>query len=98
MKKLVIILSALFLLTLPNQAQKNKKTETTTYSVNIDCQHCIDAITKDLAFVKGVKDLQFSLEEKTVAVTYRADKINKDIIAERIRNLDYKVEEINREK
>jgi len=97
MKQLAIIFSALLFLALPLNAQKKNKTETTNYLVSLDCQHCVDVITKDLAFTKGVRDLNFSIENKTVAVTYRTDKISKKIIAEKIRNLGYEVEEIKEE-
>ena len=93
MKQLAMIFSALLLLALPMQAQKKNNTETTSYAVSIDCQHCIDVITKELAFVKGVRNLEFSIEEKTVDVTYRNDKITKTTIAEKIRALGYEVTE-----
>ena len=91
MKQLFIIISALLLLAVPVESQKKSKTETTSFSVSIDCQHCIDTITKELAFVKGVRDLKFSLEETRVDVTYRPDKVSKETIAEKIRALGYEV-------
>ncbi len=94
MKQLLIIISAILLLTLPLEAQKKSKTETTPFTVSIDCQGCIDTITKELAFVKGVRDLEFSLEDKRVDVTYRSDKVSKETIAEKIRTQGYEVEEI----
>lgn len=91
MKQLLILISAILLLALPVEAKKKSKTETTSFTVSIDCQHCIDTITKELAFVKGVRDLAFSLEETRVDVTYRPDKISKETIAEKIRTLGYEV-------
>jgi mercuric ion binding protein len=93
MKQLVIVISALLLLSLPMNAQKKSKTETTSYSVSIDCQHCVDVITKELAFVKGVRNLECNIEEKSVDVTYRTDKVTKETIAEKIRALGYDVTE-----
>ena len=97
MKYLIIVISALLLLAIPVEAQKKSKTETTSYSVSIDCQHCVDVITKELAFIKGVRNLEFSIEEKTVDVTYRTDKVSKATIAEKMRDLGYEVEEIMKE-
>lgn len=94
MKYLITICTVLLFMAKPIEAQEKNKIETCTFSVSIDCQGCIDTITKDLAFVKGVRDLQFSLEEKTVAVTYRNDKVSKETLAERIKKLGYKVEEL----
>ncbi len=91
MKQLIIILSAFLLLALPLEAKKKKNTETTSYSVSIDCQHCVDVITKELAFVKGVRDLDFDIEKKRVDVTYRSDKVTKEAIAEKIKGLGYEV-------
>ncbi len=92
MKQIFFLFSAMLLLALPMEAQKKSKTETTNFSVSIDCQHCIDIITKELAFVKGVRDLKFSIEEKRVEVTYRPDRVSKETIAEKIRALGYEVE------
>src|SRR5690554_7577797 len=75
MKTLLFVAAALLMMALPLQAQKNSTT--THYSVSIDCQNCVDKITKDLAFVRGVRDLEFNIEEKTVAVTYRYDRVDK---------------------
>jgi copper chaperone CopZ len=93
MKQILLVISTILLLTLPVEAQKKSKTETTSFTVSIDCQHCIDTITKELAFVKGVRDLKFSLEETRVDVTYRPDKVSKETIAEKIRELGYEVKE-----
>src|SRR5690554_886463 len=94
MKTLLFVAAALLMMALPLQAQKNS---TTHYSVSIDCQNCVDKITKDLAFVRGVRDLEFNIEEKTVAVTYRYDRVDKGTLAQRMRDLGYEVEEIKKE-
>ena len=92
MKYLAAILATLFFAVVPMTAQKASKNEKVTYCVSIDCQGCIDKITKELAFEKGVRDLQFSLEKKTVTVVYRADKpVDTDKLAEQIRKLGYEV-------
>lgn len=42
---------------------------TATYSVpDISCQHCVDAITTEVAKVDGVTDVTVDLDAKTVAV------------------------------
>ncbi len=41
----------------------------TTYSVpDISCQHCVDAITNEVAKVGGVTDVNIDLDAKTVTV------------------------------
>ena len=53
-------------------AKVNK--QVVTLSCNLDCQGCCDKVMKNIAFEKGVKDLVCNLEEKTVTVTYDANK------------------------
>jgi copper chaperone len=41
----------------------------TTFNVpDISCQHCIDAITREVTTVDGVTDIAIDLDAKTVAV------------------------------
>ena len=41
----------------------------TTFNVpDISCQHCIDAITREVTVVDGVTDIAIDLDAKTVAV------------------------------
>jgi len=41
----------------------------TVHSVpDISCQHCIDAITREVSAVEGVQSVDVNLESKTVAV------------------------------
>ncbi len=73
--------------------KKSKKVETVVFSVNMDCQGCVDGITKELSFTKGVKGLDISLEHKTVKVEYRNDKTTPVILKKAIVNLGYEVKE-----
>ena len=43
-------------------------------SCDLHCQGCCDKIMKNIAFEKGVKDIVCDLENKTVTVTYDANK------------------------
>lgn len=46
----------------------------TTFNVpDISCQHCIDAITREVTAVDGVTDIAIDLDAKTVAVVGGAD-------------------------
>jgi Cu2+-exporting ATPase len=45
-------------------------------SCDLHCQGCCDKIMKNIAFEKGVKDIVCDLENKTVTVTYDANKTN----------------------
>ena len=53
---------------------------------------CVRKITENISFEKGVKDLEISLEDKEVTVTYDPAKTDPDRLAEAIRSLGYTVE------
>lgn len=43
---------------------------TVLFAVDLHCEACVKKIEKNIAFEKGVKDLQCDIEKKTVLVTY----------------------------
>lgn len=97
MKKVIsIILFTMFILPL-TRAQENDKsskaTEKVVFTVNMDCNSCVEKITKQLTFEKGVKDLYVNLENQIVAVKYRPDKTSKDLLKKAIEKLEYVVKE-----
>jgi copper chaperone CopZ len=99
MKYFMLTLLALVML-MPSRANssdkkenKSKKVETIVFSVNMDCQGCVDGITKELTYTKGVKDLDISLEKKTVKIEYRTDKTTPELLKKAIVDLGYEVKE-----
>jgi len=73
MTVMVCILCAVFCT--PAFAAKADK-QVVVLSCDPHCQGCCDKIMKNIAFEKGVKDIVCDLEEKTVTVTYDANKTN----------------------
>ena len=73
MTVMVCILCAVFCT--PAFAAKADK-QVVVLSCDLHCQGCCDKIMKNIAFEKGVKDIVCDLEEKTVTVTYDANKTN----------------------
>lgn len=73
MKKQVLILM-MSLMALTVMAEKTKKE--VTFNVPMTCEKCVSKVEKNIAFEKGVKDLDCDLEAKTVRVTYIAEKTN----------------------
>ena len=71
MKKFLILLLALVPM-VAIQAKPNK--QTVVLYCDLHCQGCCDKIMKNIAFEKGVKDIQFDMEQQAVTVTYDADK------------------------
>lgn len=71
MKKLLLLLLAACVL-MPSYAKSDK--QTVTLYCELHCQACCDKVMKNIAFEKGVKDIQFDMKEQAVIVTYDANK------------------------
>jgi Cu2+-exporting ATPase len=73
-------------------AQKNTK-ETVTFNVkNMSCDNCVKKIEKNIAFEKGVTDLQCELKTKSVKVTYNTDKTDAKKLVAAFKKIGYDVE------
>lgn len=80
MKRIILMmLCAMFTFSLvyaqdTKKEKKNKKETVTFYIKDMDCDHCVKKIEKNLAFEKGVTKLNCDLPTQTVDVTYHTDK------------------------
>lgn len=74
------------------QEKKDNKNETVVFNVSMDCMGCKNKIEKNIAFEKGVKDLDVNLENKTVKVTYDTRKTSKENLIAAIKKLGYDAE------
>ena len=72
--KRLLLLTTLFLFVFALNAYAKADKQTVLFSVDLHCQACIDKIMHEIAFEKGVKDIVCSLKDKTVLVTYDANK------------------------
>lgn len=70
----MILLALLPMLWCANTAWAKANKQTVTFYTDIHCQGCIDKIMGNIAYEKGVKDIECDLETKTVVVTYDANK------------------------
>ncbi len=68
---------------------KNNKLTTVVFSTGLHCENCKKKIESNIAFEKGVKDLQVDLANKTVTVTYRTDKTTSEKLQQAISKLGY---------
>lgn len=94
MKKLLVLaVMALFVVSTYAEDKKKKVSEV-TYKVEMDCQSCVNKITKNIPFEKGVKDLNVDFEGQTVTVKYREDKTNKESLVKAFEKLEFKAEEV----
>lgn len=76
MKHIFLLLTCL-ILSVGTLHAKNDYKETVVLSCDLHCQGCCDKIMKNIAYEKGVKDLQFDLKNKTVTLTF--DKRKTDL-------------------
>ena len=89
MKQILLIILAAIILAAPAASAAKKKTVTVTYEVNIHCKKCVEKLTDNLAYLKGVEDLKVSLEDKTVTITYNPAKTNEDTLVQAIKKCGY---------
>ena len=61
--------------------------QTVVLSCDLHCQGCCDKIMKNIAYEKGVKDIVCDLKEKTVTVTYDANKTDVPTLLEAFRKI-----------
>lgn len=74
-KYLFIIICLLFSFPIQGEGrEKGSNRQTVVLSCDLHCQGCCDKVMKNIAFEKGVKDLVCDLKNKTVTVTYDANK------------------------
>ena len=76
------------------KAQKVQKTQkvqnkTVCFDVNVHCDNCKAKIEKNIAYEKGVKDLDVSVEKKTVKVTYDPSKTDEETLIASLQKIGY---------
>ncbi|MCQ2142872.1 MAG: heavy-metal-associated domain-containing protein [Bacteroidales bacterium] len=96
MKRIIVILFSALLafggVQVADAATKAKpkaKTETVVFSSNIHCANCAKKIEENIAFEKGVKGLEVSVENKTVTVTFDPSKTDTVTLKAAIEKLGY---------
>jgi len=98
MRKLLVVKTLLvfaFCFTVLNvNADDKKNISEVTYKVEMDCQSCVNKVTKNIPFEKGVKDLNVDFEAQTVTIKYRDDKTNKENLVKAFEKLDFKAVEL----
>lgn len=75
-------------------AQEKKKVETAEIKSSVVCGMCEDRVKKELAFEKGVKDVQVDLENKVITVEYKTAKTDKETIKKAITKIGYDADEM----
>jgi len=73
-------------------AKPKGELKTVTFSSSIHCKNCAKKVEENLAFEKGVKALEVSVENKTIKVTYDTSKTTVEALAAAIKKLGYSAE------
>jgi copper chaperone CopZ len=103
-KILVILMMCQFALagtsTVTAQSKKEKKENLQTMKcwVSMSCENCKAKVEKNIAYEKGVKELDVDLPTKTVTIKYRSDKTSPAKLEKAIKKLGYKTEIIEEKK
>lgn len=96
MKKILFMcFIALFSLGVANAQEPKKaekKTVTTTFVTDIDCEGCAKKVTNTIPYEKGVKDVQVDVPTKTVTVTYDPAKTNDETLIKAFTKIKIKAE------
>lgn len=96
MKKILMLCLALVMGVGICAAQKpaaDKKTATTVFTTDIDCEHCVKKIMNNVPSLgKGVKDVQVNLEKKEVTVVYDSTKNSDENLVKGFASLKVKAE------
>ena len=70
-------------------AQAKKDSNKVVFDVNMHCEACQKKIEKNIAFEKGVKAMEVSLDNKTVALTYDSKKTSPEKLQAALVKLGY---------
>ena len=98
--KRIILLAVAALMTLsavaasPEKVKKVKEVKEVTFSVHLHCENCVKKVQENIAFEKGVKGLEVSLEKQTVAVKYDAAKTSVETLKAAIQKLNVPVKSV----
>lgn len=60
------------------------------YIDGMKCNHCKEKVEETLSSIKNIKNVNVNLDSKCATITY-TKKIDKNIIREKINNLDYNI-------
>lgn len=96
MKKLVLLVFAVFLAVLAN-AQTKKEVVLSTEPA-IHCENCVNKIKNNIRFEKGVKAINADLETKLVTIQYDSEKTDVEKLQKAFKKIGYDVTVVEPEK
>lgn len=75
----------------------SKEVKTVTFKTHLHCENCVKKVVENISFVKGVKDLDVSLEKQEISIKFDASKTDAATLASEIRKLGYPAEKLDNE-
>lgn len=94
MKKYLVILIGMMLMTNTFAQEKKSKLETVVIQTSAECGDCKDRIEEALNYTKGVKFAELDLETKKVTVKFVPSKITLQQVKEKISSIGYDADEV----
>ena len=94
--RLMVLMVLLFGALATMEAKPDK--QVVIFKVEMHCENCKLKIERNLAYEKGVLDLDVNLKKKTVTVTYDAAKTDKKKLADALEKLGYEATELPQKK
>lgn len=91
--KMILIL-AVFISSSVFSQEKERKTAEITIMTSAVCGMCKDRIEHDMAFEKGVKDVNLDLKTKEVSIVYQTKKTDPDKLREAITEIGYDADDL----
>ena len=88
MKKFLLVAMTMFMAVAANATD----VKTVVLQTNMSCQNCANKIQENVRFEKGVKDIKTNVSDKTVTITYDADKTDVQKLIKGIEKVGYKAE------
>lgn len=65
-----------------------------TFATHLHCEDCVKKVQENIAFEKGVKDLDVSLEKQTIKIVYDAAKTDEAKLKAAVEKLGYHAEKV----
>ena len=102
MKKNILILVLALLLGIGNAfaqeqkaAKQNEKISEVILTTEMHCQNCADKVAKQLAYTKGVIDVQANHEKNAVYIKYRNDRTDTEKLIASLKEIGYDAKVFN---
>lgn len=97
-RQLILLVCMVFaVFSLSAQDAKKKKETVKFFIEEMDCDHCVKTIEKNISFEKGVSDLKCDLATQTVVVTYKSDKTSKTKLVEAFKKIKMTAKEVKKD-